>query len=119
MHFVDDINLEPCACRPIDDILAKLTNIFDTAVGSTVYFYYVYIIAEIYRNATLAFAAGFACRRIDSQAVKRFGQNSGHCCLSDTAGAGKKICVSDSVGLYRISESHSYGLLADDIAECL
>ena len=41
MNFINDINLIPAVCRHVFDVFSQVTYLFNTVIGSTVYFKYI------------------------------------------------------------------------------
>jgi len=54
VDFVDNVNLISRTRRPIDGILAKLSNFIDSVVRCSVYFDDINIFADVYRNTAIA-----------------------------------------------------------------
>ena len=60
MHFVDDVDFEPCPRRPVNRVFDKVADVIYSPIRCPVDFDYVDILAEIDRDAAIAFAAGFS-----------------------------------------------------------
>jgi len=119
MDFVNNIDLEPRACRAIDGILTKLANLLYSVVCRAVDLDDVDILADVYCNTTVALATWLCGGLLGGKAVECFCQHPRHRCFADSPGARKKIGVCHPAGLYRVFERLSDGVLADDIIEAL
>ncbi|GAI14631.1 unnamed protein product, partial [marine sediment metagenome] len=88
MHFVNDVDFEPCPGGPINRILTKLANLFNSVVCRSVDFDGIDILAEIYCGAAFALTAGLCGWLIEGKAVKGLCQNSCYSGFTNAACAG-------------------------------
>ena len=117
VNFVDNVNLESAAAWANGSVGPQLTNLVDTAVTGTVNFQHVNVFTDGYRFANLAFVARFGGR--PRFAIQALGENSSAGSLSDSAGTGEQVSMSDAVGFDRVGKRLGNVALANQIRKGL
>src|SRR5437879_733551 len=85
MSFVENINLEAVARRPVAGRLAQLTNFVDAAVSRSVNFNYIDSVPGANLSARVAHSTGLGNRLIRRAAVQGHRQNARHRSFADAA----------------------------------
>src|SRR5208337_4759407 len=117
--FIENVNLEAVASRPVARSLAQLANFVNAPVRRRVDFDHVHRVAGANLGARFTDSAGLRHRLVGGAAVERHGQNAGDGGFPDAAMAAEDVTVGGSSLLNGVLQRARDVLLSDDLGEFL